>query len=176
MDHEIGTKDRARRRGIGAGLIVAGGLALLLIAGALSTSSLASAGGHWWGRGGHGHFGPRGHDPERAREHAELAAEWVTRWVDASEDQQERVAAIVVGAYDALEPFADEHRRHREALVEELTKPVIDRDAIRELRVSELALIENASERLVEALADVAEVLTPEQRLELLAFAERVHR
>jgi Spy/CpxP family protein refolding chaperone len=45
-----------------------------------------------------------------------------------------------------------------------LTQPTIDRAAIEALRVEHLALAEAASKRFTQALADVAEVLTPEQR------------
>ena len=45
-----------------------------------------------------------------------------------------------------------------------LTQPSIDRGAIEALRAEQLALADAASKRLAQALADAAEVLTPEQR------------
>ena len=49
-------------------------------------------------------------------------------------------------------------------------------EAIDAIRQAELELAEEASSRLVAAFADVAEVLTPEQRAELIELAERFHR
>ena len=45
-----------------------------------------------------------------------------------------------------------------------LTQPSIDRAAIEALRVEQIALADAASKRFTQALGDVAEVLTPEQR------------
>jgi Spy/CpxP family protein refolding chaperone len=45
-----------------------------------------------------------------------------------------------------------------------LTAPTIDRTAIERLRTEQMALADSASKRIAQALADVAEVLNPEQR------------
>jgi Spy/CpxP family protein refolding chaperone len=45
-----------------------------------------------------------------------------------------------------------------------LTAPTIDRTAIERLRTEQMGLAESASKRIAQALADAAEVLTPEQR------------
>ena len=45
-----------------------------------------------------------------------------------------------------------------------LTQPSIDRAAIEALRAEQMALADAASKRFTQALGDVAEVLTPEQR------------
>ena len=47
---------------------------------------------------------------------------------------------------------------------------------LEDLRRAELQLAESASQRIVTALADVADVLTPEQRAELVKMAERFQR
>jgi len=56
-----------------------------------------------------------------------------------------------------------------------LAQPTIDRATLGDIRHAELQLADTASERLVTALADVAEVLTPEQRTRLLEFTSRWH-
>ena len=56
------------------------------------------------------------------------------------------------------------------------SQPEVDRAKLEELRAAELALAESASGVLVEALADVAEALTPAQRAELLEHASRHRR
>jgi Spy/CpxP family protein refolding chaperone len=72
-------------------------------------------------------------------------------------------------------PVREQHLAQRQALLEALKQPTIDRQALEQLRQAKLQLAETASSRLAEALADIAEVLTPEQRTELLAFAARWH-
>jgi len=48
-----------------------------------------------------------------------------------------------------------------------LTQQTIDRAAIEKLRVDQIAVHDAASKRLVQAVADAAEALTPEQRRKL---------
>ena len=57
-----------------------------------------------------------------------------------------------------------------------LTQPNVDRATLEDLRRAELQLAESASSRIVTALADIADVLTPEQRAELVKMAERFRR
>jgi Spy/CpxP family protein refolding chaperone len=49
----------------------------------------------------------------------------------------------------------------------------VDRAGLEEIRKAEIALADEASKKLVQALADVSEVLTPEQRQALLEHAQR---
>jgi Spy/CpxP family protein refolding chaperone len=56
-----------------------------------------------------------------------------------------------------------------------LTADTIDRGAIEALRAEHLQLAERASRRFAQVLADMAEVLTPEQRKDLAGRMER-HR
>ena len=166
-------KRRSDRAELKLGVALAGLLALLLVAGSLATASLAQAAG-WWGRhhGGHGEM----HDPERALEHADYALGFVLSRVDASDEQQAAATAIVADAMEDLFDLREAHGAFREAFVAELTRPTIDRAALEALRAEQLELAEVASTRLIEAIADLAEVLTPEQRQELVDMAESFHR
>lgn len=161
---------RSRVRSVAGNVALGAGLVLLLVSGIALIPSFDAAAG-WFGRHarGHGH----GHDAESMREHSEFAVEWMLRRVDGTDAQQERVAEIVGSLIDQLPPLAEEHRARREAFVAELVRPEIDRDRLEELRNAELELADRASRQIVVALSDVAETLTPEQRLELLEFAER---
>ena len=112
--------------------------------------------------------------PEAAKEHLQIATKWALRDIDASAEQQDRVNAIVAGTVDDLfrlkaVPSAEPGRLPRRS------SPVatVDRAALEAIRKSEMGLADEASKRLVQALADVSDVLTPAQRQ---ALAERVHR
>ena len=68
--------------------------------------------------------------------------------------------------------FHDFTREGREALIEALTRETVDREALEALRQNKLATADRASQRLLTALADAADVLTPVQRQELAAELE----
>jgi Spy/CpxP family protein refolding chaperone len=148
-------------------------------------AALASVTPRVWARGfaGHGAFGHGRHgfaarmveDPAAAKEHAGLAVEWVLRGVDATEEQKQQARQITDRLIDEMGPVAEKHREHREAMARELAKPQIDREALERLRGEEIALADQASKRAVTAIADLGDVLTPEQRRELVAFAHRFH-
>ncbi len=125
---------------------------------------------------GHGQHRFGASDPDLARERADFAIEWVLGRVDATDAQIEQVKGVVGSSFDEIWPLAEQHRTNHKALVTELSQTTIDRAAIEEIRKAELELAEQASSRLVDALANVAEVLTPEQRNELIEQAQRFHR
>ncbi len=169
---------QATRNPLWGGLVLTGLITALLVGGSIVSVPLAATAGAWFGRLGHGcGHGRHGHgDPEAMREHAAFVAGWVLRRVDGTDAQQEQVKATLETLIDEVVPLADQHRAHREAMLTELTRPSIDREAIHELRRAELELAEVASTKLADALADVAQVLTPEQRLELAELARHHHR
>ena len=122
-------------------------------------------------RHGFGHFrGHHGHafDDEDVR----FGVAWVLREVDASEEQVAAVTAIATRAAADLRALHEAHRAHRDEFTAALV--AADRGALETLRGAELAALEGASQRLVTALADAAEVLTPEQR-QRLADAHAAH-
>ena len=61
----------------------------------------------------------------------------------------------------------------RRTIVDLLSKPTIDRAAIEAQRVEQMRLADAGSTLLTKALADAAEVLTPEQRV---AFVKRMQQ
>lgn len=140
----------------------------------------AVASGRWFGHPGHhrGHWG-RGHghhfdSPAEAREHAQAMLRRALDSVDASSAQQESAAAIVERVVDDLFPLFQDHRRVHEAFVTALQNDSVDRAALQQLRESELDRWNAVSAKLVDAVADLAEVLTPEQRRDLLEHADRL--
>jgi Spy/CpxP family protein refolding chaperone len=137
----------------------------------LATLAGGAAAGFGWkalARGGHGHHGPlTGERIEKMVRH--LAIE-----VDATPEQQERLIAIARGAAKDLEPLRGQHQEARRQAIELLSRETIDRAAIEKLRAAKLAQADAASRRLTQAIADAAEVLTPEQRRRLAEHASRM--
>ena len=170
-----GTPLWRRRRFWLAGGGVLAGLAALAAVAPRASAYRALAGHGFFGRGRHGFGAQVLKDPVAAKEHAGMAVEWVLRGVDATEEQKQQARRITDRLIDELSPSIEKHRGFREAMARELAKPEIDREALERLRQEELALADAASKRLVAAIADLGDVLTPEQRAELVAFAHRFH-
>lgn len=137
--------------------IVAGGVAVLALAGIGAAGAMGGGMGHHMmevGMKHGGHFAGRGFG--RA-----LDA------VDATAEQEERIWAIIDGAHAELRPMMREFRDARGEVLELITAPTIDRVAAEALRAERIAAIDEASKKLTAAALDAAEILTPEQRAKL---------
>jgi Spy/CpxP family protein refolding chaperone len=163
-----------RRRTLVYAAIGAGAL-LTLIAVRPITAAIQNTAGGGFHHGWRGHWGggpPM--SPEAAKEHLQVAAKWMLRDIDASAEQQDRINGIVNGAVDDLFRLRERHQQNRDAFHAQLGgSGAVDRGALEEIRKSEMGLADEASKRLVQALADVSDTLTPEQRQ---ALAERIHK
>ena len=84
--------------------------------------------------------------------------------LDATQDQQVKLANIAKAAVADLRPLREKAQAARAQAVTLLTAPTIDRTAIERLRAEQMASAETASKRIAQALADAADVLSPEQR------------
>ncbi|MEN8183514.1 MAG: Spy/CpxP family protein refolding chaperone [Myxococcota bacterium] len=144
---------------------------LTLVSALLLSAFVSCTRGHGFGHGRHG-FG----DPESAREHIERHTDWVLDRLDATDTQKDRIVEILDGSVDDLYALRSRHRAHHDEIIELFTAPVIDPAAIESIRVEELALADEASAKLAVALVEVAEVLTPEQRVEIREWADHLHR
>jgi Spy/CpxP family protein refolding chaperone len=140
--------------------VAAGGLAW---AGHRGLGPLASTGGH-------GHFGAR-----FARLHVDMVVERALRVAEATPEQRQKVDAIVEKAFADHARYGDQHRALHGQALEILSADVIDRGRLEELRARHLQIAQQGSRQLVTVLADIAEVLTPEQRQKLAAHAKALH-
>jgi protein CpxP len=84
--------------------------------------------------------------------------------LDATPDQQMKIAGIAKAAVADLRPLRDQVEAARARGLALLTAPTIDRTAIERLRAEQVGLAETASKRIAQALADASDVLSPEQR------------
>jgi periplasmic protein CpxP/Spy len=92
--------------------------------------------------------------------------------IDATDEQEDKIEAIMDKVHDDVRPIMRSFRDTREDLAELLGAATIDREALEKLRAERVAAIDQASRTVATALADAAEVLTPEQRKELLEHFE----
>jgi Spy/CpxP family protein refolding chaperone len=112
-------------------------------------------------------------DPARVDELVERLVKHVAVEVDATPEQKDKLTDIVKGAARDLAPLRGNMYRVRQQTIDLMSAESVDRAAIEILRAEQLALMDAASKRLTQALADVADVLTVEQRRELAARAQR---
>lgn len=112
-------------------------------------------------------------DPATLDEHLDRMLKHLYVEVGATDAQKQQLGPIVKAAARDLLPMRDQMRDARRQAVALLSQPSIDRAALEALRADQLQQAEQASRRFTRALADVADVLTPEQRKQL---AERMSR
>ena len=151
--------------------LVACGAAIALVVGGAMVLPLGEASAGLFGRS----HRPGDHSPEEIREKVGFVTGWVLDSVDATDEQQAQVSVILDRTFVTLAPLHANRAAARAAFVGALTSPNVDRAALEELRVDKLAEMTVASEELLQAIADIAEVLTPTQRIELAEMAERFH-
>lgn len=149
------TKPVRRKARIWIGSILT---AVAVLAGGSALAFAHGMGGGWR----HG-----GMDTEEMVEHLQVHVQYVLNQVDATPEQQAKIKDIVTAATRDLQKLREEHGNARRELHELFTAPTIDRDKLETVRADHMAALEIASKRVTTALADAADVLTPDQRTQL---------
>ena len=136
----------------------------------------ARAFAHGWGAGWHhGGFMRGDLDPAAVDQRLDRMLKHFYVEIDATDAQKQQLAPIVKAAANDLLPVRGQMRDTRRQALELLSQPSVDRGALEALRAEKLRLADQASRRLAAAIADVADVLTPEQRRALAERAQRWH-
>jgi periplasmic protein CpxP/Spy len=164
----------ATRHSIAIGRIGAA-VAALLLAAVVGFALAGSASAGWMGDHGGPDFGRHGMmmdgplDPAEVKARVERIVAHVAIEIDATEEQKQKLTAIFVAAANDLMPIRAEIMETRQAgeLIGLLTAPTVDRTAIEAFRAEKMDLVDVATRRITQALGAAAEVLTPEQRVEL---------
>src|SRR5262245_51159970 len=120
------------------------------------------------GRRHHGAMDPAQMDERIERFISHLAVE-----VDATPEQKQKLTDIAKGAARDLQPMRAQSMEMRKQAVTLFAAPKVDRNAVEQLRVKRMQNADAASKRMSQALADAADVLTPEQRKKAAERAAR---
>jgi protein CpxP len=123
------------------------------------------------------HHGARHMDPEARTDRMEYMVKRMFSSVQANDEQKARAGDIVRKAAADVRPLQEKLRAGRRAEFDLLSRPTIDRGAIEAQRVQQASLRDAVSKRTTQAFADLAEVLTPDQRAALAKrMSERFQR
>jgi Spy/CpxP family protein refolding chaperone len=143
------------------------------VAAGIGVTAFAHGPGGGWHRGG---FAAGPLDPGGVEEHLERMLKHLYVEIDATDAQKQQLDPIVKQAASDLRPLRERVRGARRRGAELFSADTIDRGAIERARVEQIGAADAASKRFTQALTDVAEVLTPEQRKKLAArLARRGH-
>lgn len=154
---------RSLGRTIVIGLAVLVGLAGIGLAAAQSSGQGGGMGGHMMM---HGSMGGKGF--------AERRLGYILDAVKATPEQSEKIRAIVSKAHEDMHSTREGFMDARDKMADILGAPTIDRAAAENIRAERVQVVDQASKTLTTALLDAAEVLTPEQRADLVQkFKER---
>jgi Spy/CpxP family protein refolding chaperone len=109
--------------------------------------------------------------------HEEMAAhlDKMLAMADATPDQKARIHQIMSAAMHELAPIKQQAEDQHAAMHRLFMAPTIDRNAIEQARAQHIAAADQMSRILAKALADSAEVLTPEQRAKIAASMTAKH-
>ncbi len=139
-------------------------IAASLVAIAASAFAYAHSGG-----GKHGHSGHGG-----SEHHLEHMQAMLTR-IGATDVQKSQIEGILKPALDDMKATHQAHYAAFETFHEAITAPSIDRARIEALRADQVKSLDEASKRLVTAIGDAAEALSPEQRAKLAEQIRKHH-
>lgn len=112
-------------------------------------------------------------DPAQMDERIERFIRHLAVEVDATPEQQQKLAVIAKDAARDLAPLRSRGLEMRKQAVALFTAPNVDRNAVEQLRVARMQHADATSRRMTQALTDAAEVLSPEQRKKAAERAAR---
>ncbi len=121
--------------------------------------------------GGPGAGGPGGMGPHSMERMAERRIDRIIKEVDGTPEQKAKLTQLAQAAQKDMQPLREQLMAARKRGVDLLAAPTIDRAALEKLRTEQTQLMDGMSRRMLNHMADAAEVLTPAQRSKL---AERM--
>ena len=107
------------------------------------------------------------HDPEHVAEHIQWRVNRILSRIDASPEQKGKVSVITKSAVTDLAALGIAPWETRSKFLALFRADKIEPEAFESLRTEQTAKWDAASKRIVQALVETAQVLTPEQRRQL---------
>lgn len=135
---------------------------LLLAAAALALVATVGAKAYGWH---HGHHRPM--SDAAIAQHIQRGVKYVLSDVDATAEQKAKVTGILEAAAVDVHALREQHLAAAREVHALLAAPTIDRARLEAVRADEMKLADQASKRIVDGIADAADVLTPDQRARL---------
>ena len=167
-DGEAGRCGSRRYRWIGAALLVGAIVAVF----AFFTQS--DDGERYFGW--HDRHGPSAmFSGSDATKKVEFVVDRIMSELKADDAQKRKAREIADTAAGDLKELALQHRESRQELVAMLRAPTLDRARLEALRAKTVHSLDQSSTRITVAVADLADVLTPAQRLRLVERIEKQH-
>ena len=155
------TNRSTRRRAL---VLLSGGFVAVLFAGAIAIAAVPSTVAAFGRHAGHG-----------MHNFMQWRMEKMLDGVEATDEQKQKIREIVESRMESLHELHPDREALHDRAIGILTADEIDREALEAFRAEQFEQLATASRLLSESLADVAEVLTSEQRVELAKLAEERH-
>jgi protein CpxP len=149
---------RSRRR-LWRGAVL--GVALLGLGAASGFAAGSVHGMPWWLMKAGAHHGL---NPERVAKHMDRRVDRVLDRVDATQEQRDKVSGILKGALADVTGLGIRPFETREKFIALMRADTIDPAAFEALRAEQIGAADAASKRVVQAVTEAAQVLTPAQR------------
>ena len=148
---------------------------IAFVAGAALAGSIVAMAAN--GMGASFHHGMMGgaHSAADVSAHVDHVLKHLYAEIDATDAQKAQITPLVKQAVDDLLPMHTQLQAAHEQAIQALTQNTVDRPALETARVAHLQLADQASKRLTQLIADVDEVLTPDQRTALAAHLKEMH-
>jgi periplasmic protein CpxP/Spy len=139
--------------------------AFAIAAVAVVGGALASAHGGMWRHGS---------GAEAMEMHLDHVQSMLTK-IGASDAQKTQIEGIFKGAMTEMQGAHEQHFAALKQIHEALLAPTVDRARVEELRAGQIRALDQESQRLMTALDDAADILTPEQRASLAREIDAHH-
>ena len=103
-------------------------------------------------------------DPAQFQQRIEKRVDRALSSTDATADQKKKVTEILQTAFKDMKPLHDKRVENRKAMVAAMEAPTIDSARIEALRVEQMKVADESSQRFTKALTDAGNVLSASQR------------
>lgn len=103
-------------------------------------------------------------DPAKFQQRIEARVDKALTGTDATADQKKQVAGILENAFKDMKPLHAQRVENRKAMEAALQAPTIDPARIEQIRVEQMKVADQSSQRFTKALTDAGNVLSASQR------------